>query len=131
MAGHLNGLDAPHEKFTARIGESEYEVRWSFHAEYILSTRGTTLGQVLTEVGSRGKHSGALGMELIAAMVAHQFPKGSESSADHLARMMKDGQYAAAFAQCISAGRAAGAIVDTPKNAPAPSPEPAQTAPTA
>lgn len=126
---HVNGLDAPVSGPKVRIGASEYEPRWSFLAEYILSTRNLTLGDVLKEMNEGGKRSAALAMELVAASVAHHFPAGAAPNAAHWAGQMRDGQLRPVIDGIMAAGRAAGAIVDKPKNEQAPEKNPAMLPP--
>ncbi len=129
---HLNGLDAPVAAgVKIKIGASEYEPQWNFYGEYLLALRGTTLQEVLAETNSRGKRTLPLAMELIAACVAHHFPAGAAPSAEALALQMREGQFKPAWDGCLAAGRAAGKIVDLPKNEEAPKLGPTETAPTA
>lgn len=123
-SARVNGLDAPISTIKLRIGASEYEPRWSFLAEYLLSNRGLTLKDVLE--GSNGPRSSALMMELLSACVAHHFPANATPDAATLAGQVTPEQRLLIWPALMAAGRAAGAIVDKPKNAQAPEPEPTQ-----
>ena len=120
--GHVNGMDAPQKTTTrVRIGASEYEPRWSFLAEYILSTRGLTLLDVLNEGNQRGGKWVSMVMELLAATIAHHFPTGGALTADQLSTQVTGPAHFAEIVKAVyGAGRAAGAIVDNPKNPQAP-----------
>lgn len=130
--GRVNGiLDAPPSAIKVKVGAAEYEPRWSFLAEYLLSTRGLTLQDVLNEANQRGSKTAAFAMELLAACVAHHFPAGAAPTASALAAQVGPAQFKGIWDGLMAAGRSAGAIVDQPKNAQAPVTEPAETIPTA
>lgn len=118
--GLVNGLDAPTTLVRVKVGASEYEPRWSFLTEYLLSSRGLTLQEVLHEVNSRGKRSAVCVMELLSACIAHHFPSGASPSAETLAREVGPAQYWPIWNALLEAGRASAYIVNVPKNAPAP-----------
>jgi hypothetical protein len=125
--GHVNGMmDAPKTNIKIQIGATEYEPRWSFLAEYLLSQRGLTLNDVLAEMNGSGKKAAAYAMELVAACIAHHFPNGAAPDAQTLAAQVGPAQFVPMWQGLLKAGEAAGAIKLTPKNAPAPDPKPAQ-----
>ncbi len=114
---HANGIDEPPVTLIrVKVGASEYEPRWSFLAEYLLSTRGITLQDVLVEGNAKGPRLASMLMELLSACIAHQFPPGAVPSAAALASMVSGDQIKHIIPALFAAGRAAGAIVDLPKN---------------
>ena len=140
----MNGaaLDSPTTGPKIKIGDSEYETKWSFYAEFLLSSSGTTLKEVLDECNAGGKRALVLAMNLIAACIGHHFPSDATPTGAMLALRMKDGQFKPALDGCIVAGKLAGAIVDRApkltlvegkeKNETAPvQPGPSETAPQA
>lgn len=114
---HVNGMDAPKSLIRVSIGASEYEPRWSFQAEYLLSTRNLTLADVLEQWNSGGKRAAEFMMELLSACIAHHFPAGAVPTAAALAAQVQPDQRLNIYPALLAAGRIAGAIVDKPKNA--------------
>jgi hypothetical protein len=128
--GKLNGLDAPRTStIKVQVGDSEYEPRWSFLAEYLLAQRGFTLQDVLEAANSNDKRFVVLMMELLSASIAHHFPTGAAPDALALAAKVTAEQRLKIYPALLLAGREAGAIVDKPKNAPAPELKLVETAP--
>lgn len=124
--GVLNGLDEPIAAIKVKVGLSEYEPRWSFYAEYLLSNRGLTLQDILSEANARGPKLVSLMMELLSACVAHHYPAGAAPTAASLASQLTQDQVKPMIAGLYAAGRAAGAIVDVPKNGQTPADQLAQ-----
>jgi hypothetical protein len=114
--GHLNGMDAPVSTIRIKVGAGEYEPRWSFLTEFLLSSRGLTLQEVLQEVSGRGKKAALYVMELLAASIAHHFPAGAAPTAEVLAREVGPAQFLGIWQGLLAAGRAGGVIVNLPKN---------------
>jgi hypothetical protein len=129
--GKPNGLDAPTSVVVkVQVGDSEYEPRWSFLAEYLLSLRGLTLQTFLEESNKQGPRLTSLMMELLSACIAWQFPTGAAPDALALAAKVTTEQRLKIYPALMEAGRAAGAIVFQPKNAQTPATQPAETLPT-
>jgi hypothetical protein len=128
-----NGLlmDAPASTIRVKVGADEYEPRWSFLAEYLLSTRDLTLQEVLEEVRMRGKKTVSFAMELLSACIAHHFPSGAVPDAASLAAKVAPGQFVPIWVGLMACGRAAGAIVDPAKNEQPPAAAPVETIPQA
>lgn len=117
-------MDAPATDIRIKVGASEYEPRWSFLAEYILSSRNLSLQDVLTELNTKSKRSLAVGMELLAACLAHLYPAGEAPKAAFWAAQLLPGQFQGIVVGLLKAGRAAGVIVPI-KNEPKPETIPA------
>lgn len=124
--GQPNGMDAPTSSIRITVGAAEYEPRWSFLAEYLLSTRGLSLQDVLEEANKRGKRTAQYSMELLSACIAHHFPAGAAPDAATLAAQIGPAQFMGVWAGLMAAGRAAGAIIDLPKNEQGPAIVPAE-----
>jgi hypothetical protein len=128
--GKLNGLDAPRAStIKVQVGDSEYEPRWSFLAEYLLAQRGLSLIDILEEANTNGKRFVVVMMELLSACIAWQFPTGAAPDGLALAAKVTPEQRLKIYPALLAAGREAGAIIDKPKNVEAPKIELVEKAP--
>ena len=89
-----SGFDAPKATALVSVGHSvKYEIQWGPLAEYILSSRNTTLQQVLDAQRKNEPRFFALAMELLSAMTAHRYPAGEQIKPAEFAARIESSQF--------------------------------------
>jgi hypothetical protein len=121
----VNGMDAPAKPVWIKVGASEYQIQWGPLTEYVLSSRGITTAAIIEKINKGDPHTTALMVEMLAAFTAHSFRSGAAPDVKEWAARLLPGQLQDAFAamrDMLIEAKVWRSL--SPKNVPAPTPEP-------